>query len=60
MLQALGMQQRDLGMATILVLGVEALATLGFSLLILGEAMSGVRAVAIALVLIGIGLLSQT
>lgn len=59
-LQALGMQRRDLGMATIFVLGVEALMTLAFSLLILGEAMSGLRAVAITLVLIGIGLLSQT
>jgi multidrug transporter EmrE-like cation transporter len=59
-LQALGMQRRDLGMATILVLGVEALVTLAFSLLILGESMSGSRAVAIALVLTGVGLLSRT
>jgi quaternary ammonium compound-resistance protein SugE len=59
-LQALGMRQRDLGMATILVLGVEAIMTLVFSLLVLGEGMSAQRAVAIALVLVGLGLLSQT
>lgn len=59
-LQALGMQRRDLGMATILVLGVEAMMTLAFSLVILGERMSALRAVAIALVVVGVGLLSQT
>ena len=59
-LQALGMRQRDLGMATILVLGIEAMMTLAFSLLILGEGMSALRAVAIVLVLVGIALLSQT
>ena len=59
-LQALGMQHRDLGMATILVLGVEAMVTLAFSLVILGEGMSALRAVSVALVLVGIGLLSQT
>jgi multidrug transporter EmrE-like cation transporter len=59
-LQALGMRRADLGMAYILVLGLEALMAVVFSVLILRESMSIARAFAILIILAGVIMLGRT
>ena len=59
-MQARGMRAADLGIAYILVLGLEAAVTMVFSALVLGESFSRVRTAALVLVLAGVAMLSQT
>lgn len=59
-LQALGMKRYDLGAASVLVVGLEGVMAVLFGLVILGEALTAARAVAIVIVLVGAGLLSRT
>jgi multidrug transporter EmrE-like cation transporter len=58
--QALGMGQTDLGVAYILVLGVEAVVTLGLSVGYLHETCPPSRLAAVGLVLAGIAWLRRT
>jgi len=60
LLQGRAMRSADLGMAYILVLGLEAAITLVFSALILREAFSPARILALLMVISGSALLSQT
>ncbi|HLW71284.1 MAG TPA: SMR family transporter [Candidatus Binataceae bacterium] len=59
-LQALGMRRADLGVAYILVLGLEAVAALALSVFVLGESCSPSRLGAVAMVIIGILWLRRT
>ena len=59
-LQTLGMRRADLGVAYIVVLGLEAMAALAFSVLILGESCSASRLGAVALIVTGIAWLQRT
>lgn len=59
-LQTLGMRRADLGVAYIVVLGIEAVAALGLSVLVLGESCSPSRLGAVALVVVGIAWLRNT
>jgi len=54
------MRTADLGMAYILVLGLEAAITTIFSGFVLGESFSVKRSVALVMVIAGSALLSQT
>jgi multidrug transporter EmrE-like cation transporter len=53
-LQTLGMRRADLGVAYIMVLGMEALAAAGLSILFLNESWSLARLGAVAMVVAGI------
>jgi quaternary ammonium compound-resistance protein SugE len=59
-LQALGMRRVDLGMAYVLVLGIEAGMAVVLSVFVLHEHMSLARAVAILVILAGVMLLGRT
>jgi multidrug transporter EmrE-like cation transporter len=59
-LQALGMRQADLGMAYVLVLGLEAGMAAVFSVFVLHEHMSVARASAILVILAGVMMLGRT
>ena len=52
-LQALSLRRTELGVAYVLVLGLEALVALGLALLVFGESVSPQKAVGVALILIG-------
>jgi|SRR5271154_6220073 len=60
LLQGRAMRTADLGMAYILVLGLEAAITTIFSGFVLGESFSVKRSVALVMVIAGSALLSQT
>jgi multidrug transporter EmrE-like cation transporter len=60
LLQGRAMRTADLGMAYILVLGLEAGITTIFSGVVLGESFSVKRSVALVMVIAGSALLSQT
>lgn len=53
-LQTLGMRRADLGVAYIMVLGMEALAALALSIFLLGESWSLARLGAVAMVVAGV------
>lgn len=53
-LQTLGMRRADLGVAYIIVLGLEAVATLGLSVFVLNESSSLSRLGAVAMIVAGI------
>jgi quaternary ammonium compound-resistance protein SugE len=59
-LQSLGMKQADMGASYVFVLGVEAVAAVLLSALVLHESYSPSRLAAIALVLVGIAWLRRT
>jgi small multidrug resistance pump/quaternary ammonium compound-resistance protein SugE len=59
-LQALGMKQGDMGVSYVVVLGLEAIAAVVLSAVILHESYSLSRLAAVALVLIGIVWLRRT
>ncbi len=59
-LQALGMRQADMGVSYVFVLGVEAVAAVVLSAVVLRESYSVSRIAAIALVLIGIAWLRRS
>lgn len=59
-LQALGMRHGDMGVAYVLVLGVEAVFAVALSAVVLHEGYSASRLAAVALVLIGIAWLRRT
>ena len=58
-MQAIGMKQADMGVSYVFVLGVEAIAAVLLSAVVLGETYSASRLGAIALVLIGIAWLRR-
>jgi multidrug transporter EmrE-like cation transporter len=60
LLQGRAMNTADLGMAYILVLGLEAGITVIFSAIVLGEHFSIARIVALTMVIAGSALLTQT
>jgi small multidrug resistance pump/quaternary ammonium compound-resistance protein SugE len=60
MLQALGMRRTDMGIAYVLVLGMEAVAAVVLSVVVLNETYSASRLAAIALVVVGIAWLRST
>jgi multidrug transporter EmrE-like cation transporter len=60
LLQGLAMRRADLGVAYILVLGLEAVPAFGFSVLLFRESASPARVAAVALILAGILLLRRT
>jgi multidrug transporter EmrE-like cation transporter len=59
LLQAVVMRRTDLGSAYIAVLGLEAIATLLLSVVVLGERYSAGRIVAIVLIVAGVALLRR-
>jgi multidrug transporter EmrE-like cation transporter len=59
-LQTWGMRRADLGVAYIMVLGLEAIVALVLSIVFLGESSSVSRIAAVALVIVGIIWLRQT
>jgi multidrug transporter EmrE-like cation transporter len=59
-LQTLGMRRTDLGMAYILVLGLEAGIAAILSVFVLHEDLSIMRAAAILIILIGVIMLART
>jgi len=59
-LQTLGMRRADLGVAYIVVLGLEAVAALALSVLVLGETCSPSRLGAVVVVVAGIAWLRHT
>jgi small multidrug resistance pump/quaternary ammonium compound-resistance protein SugE len=59
-LQTLGMRRADLGVAYIVVLGLEAVAALALSVFVLGENCSFTRLGAVAMVIGGIAWLRHT
>jgi multidrug transporter EmrE-like cation transporter len=59
-LQALGMRRADMGPSYILVLGLEAIAAVVLSIVVLNESYSASRLAAIALVVVGIAWLRAT
>ena len=59
-LQTFGMRRADLGVAYIVVLGLEAVAALALSVLVLGESCSPSRLGAVAVVIAGIAWLRHT
>jgi small multidrug resistance pump/quaternary ammonium compound-resistance protein SugE len=59
-LQAIGMRKADLGMAYVLVLGIEAGMAVMFSVCVLHEHLSFARAVAILIILAGVIMLGRT
>jgi multidrug transporter EmrE-like cation transporter len=60
MLQALGMRRTDMGVAYVLVLGMEAVVAVVLSAVVLNETYSASRLAAIALVVVGIAWLRST
>jgi multidrug transporter EmrE-like cation transporter len=54
MLQALGMRRAEMGVAYVLVLGMEAVAAVALSMVVLNESYSASRLAAIALIVGGI------
>jgi multidrug transporter EmrE-like cation transporter len=60
LLQGRAMRSADLGMAYILVLGIEAVMTIFFSALVLRETFTTARIIALLMVIAGSALLSQT
>ena len=54
------MRRADLGMAYILVLGLEAAMAVVFSVFVLRENMSAARAIAILIILAGVIMLGRT
>jgi quaternary ammonium compound-resistance protein SugE len=58
-LQALGMRQAAMGVSYVFVLGVEAIAAVALSWLVLDESYTPSRLAAIALILIGIAWLRR-
>ncbi|HTY53832.1 MAG TPA: SMR family transporter [Candidatus Binataceae bacterium] len=60
LLQGRAMRSADLGMAYVLVLGIEAAMTIIFSALILRETFTTARIIALCMVIAGSALLSQT
>lgn len=54
------MRSADLGMAYILVLGIEAVMTICFSALVLRETFTTARIIALLMVITGSALLCQT
>lgn len=59
-LQALGMRRADMGVSYILVLGLEAIAAVLLSVVVLNESYSASRLAAIALVVLGMVWLRAT
>lgn len=59
-LQAIGMKQADMGLSYVFVLGVEAIAAVLLSALVLHESYPPSRLAAMALVIIGIAWLRQS
>ncbi len=59
-LQTIGMRRADLGVAYIVVLGLEAVAALVLSVFVLGESCSLSRLAAVAVVVVGIAWLRHT
>jgi small multidrug resistance pump/quaternary ammonium compound-resistance protein SugE len=59
-MQTLGMRRTDLGVAYILVLGMEAVAAFGLSVWVVGESCSIWRLSAVAVIVAGIAWLRQT
>lgn len=59
-LQALGMKDSDMGVSYVFVLGVEAVAAVGLSAVLLQERVSASRLAAVVLVLVGIAWLRRT
>jgi multidrug transporter EmrE-like cation transporter len=59
-LQTLGMRRADLAVAYIVVLGLEAVAAVAISIVVLGETCSLSRLGAVALVIAGIAWLRRT
>jgi small multidrug resistance pump/quaternary ammonium compound-resistance protein SugE len=59
-LQALGMRRAEMGVAYVLVLGIEAVAAVVLSIVVLNESYSASRVAAITLVLAGIVWLRST
>lgn len=59
-LQALGMKDGEMGVSYVLVLGMEAVAAMLLSVLILRESFSLSRLAATALIVVGIAWLRQT
>jgi len=59
-LQAIGMKQADMGVSYMFVLGVEAIAAVLLSTLVLHESYPPSRLAAVALVVIGIAWLRQS
>ncbi|MGH8277861.1 MAG: DMT family transporter [Steroidobacteraceae bacterium] len=59
-LQALGMRRADLGVAYIMVLGLEAVAALALSVFVLKESCSPSRLGAVTIVIVGILWLRHT
>ena len=59
-LQALGMKDKEMGVSYVLVLGMEAVAAMLLSVLILRESYSLSRLAATALIVVGIAWLRQT
>jgi small multidrug resistance pump/quaternary ammonium compound-resistance protein SugE len=60
LLQGRAMRSADLGMAYILVLGIEAVMTICFSALVLRETFTTARIIALLMVITGSALLCQT
>lgn len=59
-LQARAMAQTEMGVVYILVLGLEALAASLLSVFVLHERMTSLRAAAIVIIVLGIGLLQRS
>ena len=59
LLQALAMQQNDMGAVYLAVLGAEAMIALLLSVLVLGESFSPARALGVFLVVCGVALLRR-
>jgi quaternary ammonium compound-resistance protein SugE len=60
LLQSIGMKQADMGVSYVFVLGVEAVAAVLLSALVLHESYTPARLAAIALVVVGIVWLRRT
>jgi multidrug transporter EmrE-like cation transporter len=59
LLQARAMRSADMGVVYVAVLGLEAVLALGFAVVLLGERFSLLRMLAIALIVVGVGLLRR-
>lgn len=58
--QAIGMRQREMASAYVVVLGLEAIVAVGLGYLVLGERLSGMKLAAMVVILTGVVMLERS